>query len=76
MGWASGSGILADIIYTTLNVVTDYDDRKELYEEFIKIFESADADTLDECLGIDEAFDDVYKSLLEDENEEEEIDYE
>lgn len=61
MGWASGSRLMTNLIESVKNSVDDFDSRVELYLQMIKNFEDADCDTLDECLGEDEAFDEAWK---------------
>lgn len=70
MGWARGSEILTEIIESVKSIVTDHEDRETLYRQFIEIFENNDADTLDECLGIDRTFDKVYKEYFEEYDQE------
>ena len=56
MGWAGGSRLMSDLIESVKNNVDNFESRVDLYPEMIKNFEDADCDTLDECLGEDEAF--------------------
>jgi hypothetical protein len=63
MGWASGSGLFSNLIETLKDNVKEHETRKIIYEEFIALFEDADCDTLDECVGIDTAFDEVWEEL-------------
>lgn len=63
MGWASGSGMMDEIIDAMNEVGLDEVTRKELYEKFIEIFENQDCDTLQECEGKDTAFDDALKTV-------------
>jgi len=62
MGWASGSGLLGDIILSTQKVVPKKH-RKELYKLFVNHFEQYDCDTIDECRGIDSEFDKALEEL-------------
>lgn len=62
MGWASGSRLFSEIIEATVDAGIDKVTRKELYEKYMEAFEDFDCDTLDECVGIDEAFDEIWKS--------------
>lgn len=62
MGWASGSGLLSDVILSTKKVVPAKH-RKELYKLFIDHFESYDCDTINECCGIDKQFDEALKEM-------------
>ena len=63
MGWSSGSRLMSDIIESLLEHVEDEEARRNIYLEIISAFEDADADTLDECLEEDEAFDEAYREL-------------
>jgi hypothetical protein len=65
MGWASGSGLLGDIILSTKKVVP-VKHRKELYKLFIDHFESYDCDTVCECIGLDKQFDLAMQELYPD----------
>lgn len=60
MGWASGSVLMSDIIATLQDHIDDDDLRAEIYIDIINAFEAADADTLDECLDEDPAFENAY----------------
>ena len=62
MGWASGSGLLGDIILSTQKVVPKRH-RKELYKLFVNHFEQYDCDTINECTGIDPEFDKALEEL-------------
>lgn len=74
MGWASGSSLFGGIIQD-LREVTDEDTRVDIYKVLILNFEEFDCDTLDECLGEDNAFDRAWK-LVGNNIEEDEEDYE
>ena len=63
MGWAAGSSIMNNIIYTMKREVGDTKIREKVYKDFIEYFEDEDCDTLEECIDIDEAFDKVYYRL-------------
>jgi len=75
MGWGSGSAIMESIIqrlkpkrnkiYQGMFVL----DAQDVYEVLIKEFEDADCDTLNECLGVDAIFDEVYHRLNPDEED-------
>ena len=69
MGWSSGSKIMTEIIETLMETIVDEDDRAETYSALIDIFEDYDCDTLDECLEIDEVFDEVYRDKHPEEDE-------
>jgi hypothetical protein len=75
MGWASGSSLFSDIIDCINDCDIDEETRKLLYEKLIPIFEDEDCDTLQECLGEDKAFDQVYSSLYPQEEEEDFFDF-
>lgn len=62
MGWSSGTRIFSEII-DVLKENVDDSAREVIYEQLIEIFQEADCDNLDECLGEDDVFDDVWKRL-------------
>lgn len=62
MGWASGSGLLGDIILSTQKVVPKRH-RKELYKLFVNHFEQYDCDTINECTGKDPEFDKALEEM-------------
>lgn len=66
MGWASGSRLMSDLIDSVKRNVDDFESRVGLYLEMIKNFADADCDTLDECLGEDEAFDEAFRRVFPD----------
>ena len=61
MGWGSGSRLAGELIDIVKDVVSNSDERSEFYERMIEQFEEFDCDTLDECVGIDPSFDEVWK---------------
>ena len=62
MGWASGSRLLSACIQDVeLTVPEPY--RKALYKRLIMSFEDKDCDTIDECLGDYDLFDEAYYEL-------------
>lgn len=64
MGWASGSAAMNDIIGKMLDAFPGDDEvRKKIYDILVETFTELDCDTLDECLGEDEAFDSVYREF-------------
>lgn len=70
MGWARGSQIMTEIIETLMESLSDDDiSRAEVYSALIDIFENYDCDTLDECLEIDDMFDEVYREKHPEEDE-------
>ena len=75
MGWSSGSGLLSNIIETIKKNVDDTETREVLYRDIAEAFMDYDCDNLDECMGIDNVFDDYLKEngwehLFEDEDDE------
>lgn len=69
MGWANGSRIMTEIIEEFMEAISDDAYRAEAYSALIDIFEDHDCDTLDECLEIDETFDEVYRDKHPEEDE-------
>jgi hypothetical protein len=59
MGWASGSDIMESVICAVAAEVKDFDAKYRIYKEVYADMRNADWDTVDECLGIDPAFDQV-----------------
>jgi hypothetical protein len=72
MGWSTGSRIMAEIIEEVKDLELNYYTEESLYSRLIDIFENWDCDTLDECLGEDAAFDEVYYSKYPEMKEEDE----
>lgn len=72
MGWASGSGLMSEIIREVKSTGVDFESRKEVYEVLIHCFEDHDCDTLQECVGEDIAFDAVWEMLYPEPADEEE----
>ena len=70
MGWGSGSRLFSEIIESLEEADITHEQRKTVYSVLIEKFEDYDCDTLMECLGVDRAFDEVYRSLYPDEDEE------
>ena len=66
MGWGSGSRLAGELIDIVKDVVSNSDERSEFYERMIEQFEEFDCDTLDECVGIDPSFDEVWNRLYPD----------
>lgn len=58
MGWASASSMMKNIIDEMQLMF--WSDRYKVYKILIKEFQDEDADTLDECLGKDAAYDDAF----------------
>jgi len=63
MGWGSGSSTFSAVIVAVKPVVASKEDRKKIYRQIIAAFEEQDWDTQDECLGEDEAYDEVYAEI-------------
>jgi hypothetical protein len=63
MGWSSGSSMFSEIIEFLQETVDDDDLRKDLYTGLIEIFENRDCDTLYECVGQDESFDEIWYEM-------------
>jgi hypothetical protein len=63
MSWASGSRIANDLIEVVNDIFTNKVEKAEFYEAMIEIFEEHDCDTLDECVGTDSTFDEVWEKL-------------
>lgn len=61
MGWAGGSEVFECLIKELKKRVPEKKDREKIYSKMIDVFEDHDCDTLHECLGVDKAFDTVYK---------------
>lgn len=68
MGWSTGSRILSEIIESIMENVADEAERSDIYSDLIGIFEDYDCDTIDECLEIDEVFDEVYNEKYPEED--------
>ena len=69
MGWSSGSSMLTDIVTELKDVLDDRTVKKTVFDILIKNFEAFDCDTIDEVVGIDEDFDEVYMQLYPEEFE-------
>lgn len=59
MGWASGSGVMNEIIEGVQGLHPST--RGTLFRVVLDAFEGADWDTIDESMGIDPVFDGVVK---------------
>lgn len=60
MGWASGSRVFGEIIEILRDNVPEDKIRKDIYSKLIDVFCEMDCDTLDECVGDDDAYDEAY----------------
>ena len=65
MGWSSGSRVADDLIKALQESVDDDYVREEFYKKMIEIFEDHDCDTLDECVGVDAAFDSAFEEFTD-----------
>jgi len=65
MGWSSGSRVADDLIKALQESVEDDYVREEFYKKMIEIFEDHDCDTLDECVGVDAAFDSAFEEFTD-----------
>lgn len=61
MGWSSGSSLFEKLIASVEYNISDFDQRYEVYTDMIGEFEDMDCDTLEECLGLADAFDAAWK---------------
>lgn len=66
MGWSRGSGLMGDVVDTIQLHVKDDDVRYDIYSALIEAFAQYDADTLDECCGVDDAYDAAFDAWNED----------
>ena len=57
MSWNSGNRVWNAIMASLVDRVPDYQTRVDIYCDLIPAFEEMDCDTLDECVGFDDAFD-------------------
>ena len=60
MGWASGSEVMNGVIETDQKNVSERKVRRSIYRDVIDVLKKQDWDTMDESLGIDPAYDDLY----------------
>lgn len=63
MGWSTGSTLMSDIIEQFEDLDIDDDTKKKIYTTLIESFSNFDCDTLDECVGVDNSYDEAYKEL-------------
>jgi hypothetical protein len=63
MGWGSGSELMTKVITGLQNEDLDRNTREKVYGVLIPAMQEHDWDTEDECLGLDDAFDFVWKEL-------------
>jgi len=70
MSWTFGSNLLShvrDSVMTLDN--TEHEDLVHVFKYIIEDFRNFDCGTIDECVGVSEAFDEAYNELLDEENE-------
>ena len=81
MGFASGSEVMDTVIAAIQEHVDDDNIRVKMYEQIAEAFWGVmDCDTLDECMGVDPAYDKALENIgflekEEDEEFEEDFDY-
>ena len=73
MGWSRGSGVMDDVIAVLKKHVDDDTKRWRIYTALIEVFENNDCDTLYECQGVDDAFDEAWNDLYPEEEEDDEL---
>lgn len=66
MGWSTGSSLFSDIIEILKAEIDDEDIREEIYVRMIEVFQDHDCDNLEECLGEDTVFDNVFNNQYPD----------
>jgi hypothetical protein len=74
MGWSSGSRLAGELIEAAKDTISDAVERGEFYQLMVDRFQDFDCDTLDECIGIDLVFDEVWNELYPDDDYEYEED--
>ena len=70
MGWSTGSSLMSDIIEQFEDLEIDDETKKKVYTTLIEAFDNYDCDTLFECVGVDDMYDDAYKEIFPDHFEE------
>jgi hypothetical protein len=63
MGWGSGSRLAAGLIDAAKETISSDTERESFYEQMIEMFQDFDCDTLDECVGHDPVFDELWEKL-------------
>ena len=63
MGWASGSNLASALIASAKEHIESGHERKRFYMDMIEAFEEAHCDTLGECCGDDDMFDEAMQEL-------------
>lgn len=69
MGWSSGTKVFRDVVEILKEKIDDFDLRVEMYVDLIDVFSNHDWDNYDEILGEDEAYDEAFKQLFGEEEE-------
>lgn len=69
MSFSRGSGLFEELINILNEVEVDSDQRKQIYEYMIDVFEDYDCDTLYELMGKDKVFDSIMNERKEDDLE-------
>jgi hypothetical protein len=62
MGWNSGGDLMEELIKVVFRVVPSETARMNIYMAMVKAFEDHDCDVLEECMDLDEVYD---QTLLE-----------
>jgi len=68
MGWASGSDVMSGVISAVKTRVPDKEARVAIYRDIVNVLRDRDWDTMDECLGEDDAYDDIYNEMCSNED--------
>jgi hypothetical protein len=63
MGWSGGSDLFEAVIKATKKQVKSKKKRKKIYRPILAAFEQHDWDNLDECEGLDKAYDEIVAEL-------------
>lgn len=74
MGWGSGSRVMGELIESLKRNVADDEVREAVYVDMIDALQDMDCDTLQECEGDDEAFDNALRQVNPDWYDEEDED--
>lgn len=65
MGWSTGSCLMSNIIRSSLIRSKPFNVKYDLFVVLIETFEAEDCDTLEDCVGMDEAFDAAYRDMTD-----------
>ena len=63
MGWGSGSRLASGLIEAAKETISSDIEREAFYEQLIELFQDFDCDTLDESVGYDPVFDELWEKL-------------